>query len=113
MEVLNFHSFPCSLDVVNMFTSIPSGEAVDVLYNKLLSSKFCYYGILPMDIRDLLLVLLNNNYFRYGKYYYKQMSGVPMGSKLSGILADVFMCHMEELVISSLPTPLYYRYVND
>jgi hypothetical protein len=96
-----------------MFTSIPANEAIEVLYQRMIKDKFCYFGLLPNDIRDLLQVLLNNNYFRQGNFIYKQMTGLPMGSKLSGLLADVFMSHLEDMVLSSLPTPLYYRYVDD
>jgi hypothetical protein len=113
MEVLNFHSFPFSLDVVEMFTSIPPDEAIEVLYERINDEKFSYFGILPNDIKSLLRVVLNNNYFRSYNLYFKQMTGLPMGSKLSGLLADVFMDHLENIVLNSLPTPLYYRYVDD
>jgi hypothetical protein len=113
MEILNFHSFPISLDIVDMYTSIPAEDAVNVLYNRMIACNFRYFGLLPGDIRDLLRLLLNNNYFRYENLFYKQMFGLPMGSKLSGLLADIFIDSLEVTILGSLPTPLYYRYVDD
>jgi hypothetical protein len=41
------------------------------------------------------------------------MVGLPMGNKLSGILADVFMCKLEAPLLGHLSIPFYLRYVDD
>ena len=112
-EVLRSYSYPFSLDVKDMYTSIPSKEAIDLLYHKLCQDNFCYQGLLPIDIKELLGVLFDNNFLRFGNLYYKQTSGLPMGNKLSALLAGVFMDRLEAPVVQQLNLPFYMRYVDD
>ena len=41
------------------------------------------------------------------------MSGLPMGSRISGLLANIYVDHIEHSLISSLPIAMYKRYVDD
>ena len=51
----------------------------------------------------------------FNNKFYKQIFGIPMGSPLSPILADIVMQDFEKKVISMLPARLlfYFRYVDD
>ena len=86
-----------------MYTSIPTKEATNILYELLNASNFCYHGITVSDIHALITIILNN----FGGIYYKQMRGLPMGSKISSIMADVFMQWIEKPIIRQL-SMLYY-----
>jgi hypothetical protein len=110
---LEEYSYPMSLDVVDMFTSIPSYDSVNLLFDLLVRDNFEYFGLMPSDIRKLLLVVLENNYFQFANKSYKQISGLPMGNKLSGLLAEIFMDQLERQIISTNNIRFYYRYVDD
>ena len=60
--------------------------------------------------------MLDTDFLFDGKHY-KQIDGVAMGSPLGPVLANVFMCHIEEILFSQCSPafrPVYYkRYVDD
>ena len=53
--------YPCSLDVVSLYTSIPIQEAIDNTINKIEHST---YHLSRHDIAELLNVMLHNMYFK-------------------------------------------------
>ena len=103
--------YPCSLDVVSLYTSIPIQEAIDNTVNK---NEHSTYHLSRHDIAELLNVTLHNMYFIFEDRLFRQSEGLPMGSSISGILAILFMDKLESIVLSSyrLISP-YKRYVDD
>lgn len=90
--------YPCSLDVVSLYTSIPIQEAItnatDRIHNPI-------FHLAKQDIKDLLTV-------------FRQKEGLPMGSNISAILAILFMDRLETIALSShLSIRPYKRYVDD
>src|SRR5436190_52460 len=59
--------------------------------------------------------ILHSTYFTFDGLYYKQTFGVPMGSPLSPIIADITLQDLERKALSSIPfnPPFYFRYVDD
>ena len=54
-----------------------------------------------------------NQLFQFDGQLYEQTDGVAMGSSLGPLLANVFMCHLEEkLACDCLMPHLYRRYVD-
>ena len=104
--------YPCSLDVVSLYTSIPIQEAIDNTVNKIEHSST--YHLSRHDIAELLNVTLHNMYFTFEDRIFRQKEGLPMGSSISGILAILFMDKLERIALSSyrLISP-YKRYVDD
>lgn len=54
--------------------------------------------------RELEIVLkecMAQNYFKFNNNMYSQKDGVPMGSPLSPLLAEMFMNHLENKVFIS------------
>lgn len=60
---------------------------------------------------------VTQNYFQYNNKYYFQNSGLPMGSPLSPLMADIFMDNFETKILCSNLSKkhvlFWYRYVDD
>ena len=103
--------YPCSLDVVFLYSSIPIQEAItnatDRIHTPILH-------LAKQDIIDLLTVTLNNIYFSFNGQVFRQKEGLRMGCSISGILAILFMDRLETIALSShLSISPYRRYVDD
>ena len=46
---------------------------------------------------------VSNIYFFYNNYLYKQKEGLAIGNPLAPALANVFLCHIEDLIFSTCP----------
>ncbi len=66
-------------------------------------------------IMELLRHSMDKCYFVWDGTLYKQRDGLPMGGRLSPILANIFMEHLEYGVLSTFQfvPKLYLRYVDD
>ncbi|XP_046749843.1 uncharacterized protein LOC124413359 [Diprion similis] len=62
-----------------------------------------------------LNICFDASIFKFNDSIYSQTFGLPMGSPLSPILADIVMDELESCCIKKLPftLPIYYRYVDD
>ena len=96
-----------------MYTSIPVYEAINLTVSRLEESNFNYHGINSSDIKTLLRKILSNMCFNFKGRIFKQTHGLAMGSRLSGLLATVFMDSLERQVITTHQIPFYRRYVDD
>jgi len=106
-------TYPFSLDVVALYTSVPQQEAITILKEKLEEA-----GLnIPFDaqqIAEILTVILQNTFFRFGNKMFRQVSGLPMGSNISAILAILYMDKLESQTITTFrQLGLYKRYVDD
>ncbi|XP_023226396.1 DNA polymerase alpha catalytic subunit-like [Centruroides sculpturatus] len=86
----------------------------------LLLAKICKMDpdvIVVLDIRDALTFVTEHNYFCFNRKIYLQKQGVPMGSPLSAILAELVMREIERRTFDfplAIHYPrLYLRYVDD
>jgi len=103
-----------SLDVASLFTNVPSDLVIEGLETRWTH----IYNNTKIPLTEFLLAIrfiLNSTYFTFGNVIYKQTFGMPMGSPLSPILADIVMQDLERKAINSLNFELqfYYRYVDD
>ena len=61
--------------------------------------------------------LFLNNFFIFDGKCYEQCDGVAVGSPIRPILANVFMCHFENLLFENFPpyfkAIVYRRFVDD
>ena len=106
-----------SLDVCNLYGSIPVQEGINAVVEQLETnvSKINTFGTSLTDIKALLNHILTNNYLRFGSHYYKQTAGVPMGNRIAPPVAIAFMHILETGFMSTfqyLPV-LYVRYIDD
>jgi hypothetical protein len=107
------HSYPFSLDVCALYTSIPPQAAVQAIRTKLLQHREKNWPLQVDHICELLEVILQNNYFSFQNAVYKQVSGLPMGNNVSGILSSVYMDAIEQQTLHQLNIGLFKRYVDD
>ena len=102
-----------SLDVATMYPSLPRKDVIGLVSDKLKNERFYYHGLDWEDIRDLLRTVLGSTVFTFNGKWYRQKSGLPIGSRISGLLATMFMNEIERRLVPELPLALYTRYVDD
>ncbi|BHF60089.1 hypothetical protein SprV_0100305000 [Sparganum proliferum] len=102
-----------SFDVVSLFTSIPPDLAIDTL-DGLLREKYdeTDQKLKRVHIIELLELCLKT-FFTFKGQVYEQKKGTPMGSPLSGLIAEAVLQRLERLVFSSYPPKFGARYVDD
>lgn len=105
-----------SLDVINMFTNIPLQDTVALIESNLNNNE----NISREEVTEILILLrltLKHNYFRFNNVMYSQPQGLPMGSPLSGIMANIFMDSIENRFLNkhqnSLAITQWDRFVDD
>ncbi|XP_062715519.1 uncharacterized protein LOC134291590 [Aedes albopictus] len=101
-----------SFDVAALFPSVPATEALQSLRRHLERCR------VPLNHIEAYLsvakVCMNQNFFNFRGKYYKQTFGLSMGSKLSPLLADLFMSDLEnEAQKQKLFPRVWWRYVDD
>ena len=120
-----------SLDVVNLFTCIPVNKAIEFLRNcsngwgpsppshanPVVPPIYCF----DMDSKlfcDLVELCLAFNQFEVDGQYFRQVSGLFMGSSLSPAIAQAYMEHFEtdkyeKFIPDNLKATVWSRYVDD
>ena len=66
------------------------------------------------EFKIAISIILNSTFFKFNDEFYEQIFGLPMGSPLSPILADLVIQDLERNIFNTLTThiPFYYRYVD-
>ena len=52
------------------------------------------------NVRDALTFLLDNIYIRFGTKLYRQVVGIPMGTNCAPLVADLFLFHERDFIMS-------------
>ena len=112
------HSFyMTSFDIDSLFTNLPLDETIDLCVKKLFKSKKKIKGLNKTQFRTLLEFATKKSFFLFNGKYYIQTDGVAMGSPLGPTLANIFLCHWEEIWLKKCPlkfSPQYYkRFMDD
>ena len=63
--------------------------------------------------KKLLIKLTKECTFSVNNGLIKQIGGCPMGGPISVVFADIYMCKMEDDVVTPLKPIFYKRYVDD
>jgi hypothetical protein len=112
-ETLIAFPYPFSLDVIDMYTNVPSMDAARIAVDMATQHKLNLFGLLNDNIMELIRIIIDNNFFLFNGKLYKQMIGLPMGSRISGLLANIYLDYLEKSIVPTLPIAIYKRYVDD
>ena len=114
-------SFPSSeyclvtIDVVDMYNSIPHADGVLACRDALLSLTDFSPSQVQL-ITDLISFILENNCFTFDNCFFQQVKGTAMGSPFAPAYANLFMAHFWRNMVSPvLPfSPVFFRrYIDD
>ena len=109
--------YMASFDIDALFTNLPIDETIDLCVKKLFKNSRTFKGFSKDEFRTLLNFAAKDAFFLFNGKYYKQVDGVAMGSPLGPTLANIFLCHWEEIWLKRCPeqfAPQHYnRYMDD
>ena len=109
--------FMSSFDIDSLFTNLPLDETIELCVKKTFGRKKKFKGFTKDEFKTLLEFATKDALILFNGKYYEQIDGVAMGSPLGPCLANVFLCHWEEIWLKKCPIkfkPLYYkRYMDD
>ena len=104
-----------SLDITNLYSNIPVKETKTILDNILTNNR-----TETQTQHELLRwfdIITGQNYFAHKKQIAVQHDGLPMGAPSSGLIAEIFLQHIEHLHLPHLTKKHkiinYCRYVDD
>ena len=107
-----------SLDVVSLFTNVPTYLAIKIIIKKWETIK--NHTDIPKNqfIHILEFCLKDNNYFKFNNKIYSQNYGMPMGNPLSPIIAgivldDLLEYTLENLITQNIHVKYITKYVDD
>jgi hypothetical protein len=107
-----------SLDVVSLFPSIPPSFAIETVKDTLKTPPAADLNTSLFSVTQIVQLLefiLSSTAFLFNGTYYSQVCGVPMGSPISPVIADIVMERIEKTALAGLIShpSLYVRYVDD
>uniref|UniRef100_A0A8D8PLV0 Reverse transcriptase domain-containing protein n=1 Tax=Cacopsylla melanoneura TaxID=428564 RepID=A0A8D8PLV0_9HEMI len=103
-----------SFDVKNLFPSVPVDEVKTLITNRISHLS----EVLQKEVKKSLEICLSQNFCTFMDQTFEIKSGLPIGSPISPLMADIFMDHIEEKIFSS-GSPWssrilhWFRYVDD
>lgn len=106
------------MHVSALFNNVPVDETIGILARKAFKddwfNKECNLNITEADLMELLEVSTKNQLSQFQRVLYEQVDGVAMGSPLGPLMANAFMCNIEEQLTNQNKMPNFYkRYVDD
>jgi len=105
-----------SLDITSMYSNILIQDCLNALTYYLKNSSICMDEIDIEEYCNLTKLVISQNYFQYKGNFYTQKEGLPMGSPLSGYLANIVMCKFEnDYILTQFKDNIKFwsRYVDD
>ena len=115
---INEEDILVSYDVTALFTNVPLSETINILVDKAFTNDWFNetydLNLEKEELAQLLEVATTNQLFQFDGQLYEQTDGVAMGSPLGPLMANVFMCHLEDkLARDGMIPSLYKWYVDD
>ena len=89
-----------SYDVTSFFTNVPVDETIAILAKKAFKddwfNKEHNLSITKAELVELLNIATKHQSFQFEGNLYEQIDGVAMGSPLGPLMANAFMCSIED-----------------
>ena len=102
-----------SYDVSASFTNVPLEETIQILANKAFTwnwfNETHNLNITQDDLVELLRVATKHQLFQFNGSLYEKIDGVAMGSPLGPLMANTFLCFIEEKLESENKLPSFYE----
>ena len=109
-----------SYDVSSLLTNVPLEETIQILrpadkaFTNHWFNETHHLNLSIMDLVDFLRASTKDQLFQFNGQLYEQTDGVPMGSLLGPLLANVFMGSIAETLEREGKMPSFYKkYVDD
>ena len=104
-----------SFDVVSLFTNVPLERTIEIILKKVYKEKLIKTKIKRDDLKNLLYLCTKEGHFTFNEETYNQTDGVMMGSPLGSLMANIFMCELENTLVPTMANELeeWTRFVDD
>lgn len=107
----------CTADVSSLYTNIPTEEGIQIVMERINQYKTSLPSFSPPVhvIRNMLHLVLENNYFQFGAQFYLQIRGTAMGTRVAPPFANLFMTEYEQRIINlyQVNIKIWKRYLDD
>ena len=113
----NHPVYMASFDISSLYTCIPLDETTDICIRNLIDEDGIFINLNSEELSTMLNLATINSVFYFNKVLYEQTDGMAMGSCLGPSMANIFLCHHEDIWLQNCPSnfkPIYYRrYIDD
>ena len=107
------HIILVSYDVTSLFTNVPLQETIETIAEKaFVDNSFNVthnLNITKPDLGQLVEVVTMNQLFQFDGKLYEQIEFVAIGSPLGPLMANAFLCSIEEKLEQDNKLPKFYR----
>ena len=106
-----------SFDVKALFTSIPQDFALECVESFLQNNNSIFQKTKMniKEISDMISLCFQSAFFKFDNKIFRQVTGTPMGSPASVVIAEIVMQKIEQLIMPMIEDHIvfWYRYVDD
>jgi len=120
---INNNTYLITIDVVSLYTNIPQEEGAEWIsefytQNKqTIHNKYPKLGLISKEeLKNLILLILQDNIFKFNNNYFRQKFGTTMGAKFSFKYANIYMHLWYKKHLQNNPNNIltnYFRFVDD
>ena len=96
-----------AFDIVNLYLNLILEKVLNTI-TEFIASKFKSKSIKIEGFRELLRLVLYNNYFEFDKKFFLQIKGIAMGCKSAPAIANLYLSILEDKFLFIF-NPFYYR----
>ena len=87
------------MDVSSFYTNIPQEEGIAIVCETYEKFHDRNPPLAPHLLKEMLGLILKENYFQFSGKDYLQIHGMAMGSKMAVVFANVFMAKIEQAIL--------------